>query len=98
MKDNLIKNERIALSNLTQRPDFVINKADEGSTIVILTRSDYIHRGMNHLADEATYEPLLEDTSGELKANINHQLHKHKWTTNRTNVQILPTPITVENL
>jgi len=56
--------------------DSVINKADKGSTIVILTRSDYIHRGMNHLADEATYEPLLEDISGELKTNINHQLHK----------------------
>ena len=56
--------------------DSVINKADKGSTIVILTRSDYIHRGMNHLADEATYEPLLEDISSELITNINHQLHK----------------------
>jgi len=76
VKDNLTKNERIVLSNLTQRTDIVINKADKGSTIVILTRSTYIHRGMNHLADEATYEPLLEDISGELKTNINHQLHK----------------------
>ena len=49
----------------------VINKADKSSTIVILTRSDYIHRGVNHLADEAIYEPLLEDISGELKSNIN---------------------------
>ena len=46
--------------------DIVINKADKVWTIVILTRSDYIHRGMNHLADEVTYEPLLEDISGEL--------------------------------
>jgi len=42
VKDNLTKNERIALSNLTQCTDIVINKADKGSTIVILTRSDYI--------------------------------------------------------
>ena len=41
VKDNLTKNERIVLSNLTQCTDIVINKAD------------YIHRGMNHLADEA---------------------------------------------
>jgi len=68
VKDNLTKNERIALSN---RTDIVINKADKSSTIVILTRSDYIHRGVNHLADEAIYEPLLEDISGELKSNIN---------------------------
>ena len=34
-KDNLTRNQRIALANFSKGTDIVINKADNGSTIVI---------------------------------------------------------------
>ena len=40
--DNLTKSERIALRNLTDRTDIVINKADKGSTIVVLNKEQYV--------------------------------------------------------
>ena len=38
IKDNLTRNQRIALANFSKRTDIVINKADKGSTIVVQDR------------------------------------------------------------
>ena len=43
-KDNLTRNQRIALANLSKRTDIVINKADKGSTIVV--QDIYIERAI----------------------------------------------------
>jgi len=37
-KDNLARNQRIALANFSKRTDIVINKADKVSTIVVQDR------------------------------------------------------------
>jgi len=37
-KDNLPRNQRIALANFSKGTDIVINKADKGSTIVVQDR------------------------------------------------------------
>ena len=73
--DNLTRNERRALVNLTARTDIVINKADKGSTIVILDRTQYISDGLKHLSDTTVYEPLREDITPELKNKILTKLH-----------------------
>lgn len=42
--DNLTRGERIALKNLMENDEIIINKADKGSTIVILNKSDYLEQ------------------------------------------------------
>ena len=42
------------MSNLA-KTDIVINKADKGSSIVIMNKSEYINRG--NLSNTSTYEP-----------------------------------------
>ena len=78
-QDNLTRNERLALNNLSKRTDIVINKADKGSTVVIINTADYIARGEAHLADKSIYEPLITDITGDLKKFITEKLTKlHK--------------------
>ena len=78
-QDNLTRNERIALNNLSKRTDIVIDKADKGSAVVIINTADYIARGEAHLADKSTYEPLITDITGDLKKFITEKLTKlHK--------------------
>ena len=48
--DNLTIGERKALSAVINRIYTVINKADKGSTIVVLERDQYIKDGLTHLA------------------------------------------------
>jgi hypothetical protein len=45
-RDNVTKAERQALKSLVENTQIVINKADKGSTIVVLNRSDYIEEGL----------------------------------------------------
>lgn len=66
-QDNLTRNERLALNNLSKRTDIVIDKADKGSAVVITNTADYIARGEAHLADKSTYEQLITDITGDLK-------------------------------
>ena len=80
------------MSNLAKRTDIVINKADKGSTIVIMNKSDYIDRGNKHLSDTSTYEPLQDDITNELKKQINLKLNKlHENGLLTTHVKILQT-------
>ena len=72
--DNLTRNERKALNELTTNPTIIINKADKGSTIVVQDRDEYIADAMTHLADKNTYTPLKENTTNILKEQINAKL------------------------
>ena len=69
-QDNLTRKERLALRELTQNPYIIINKADNGSTIVVEDRDEYITNAMSHLNDPNVYQPLTEDISPVLKQNI----------------------------
>lgn len=69
---NINVQERKALDNLRKRTDLVINKADKGSTIVVLSRDQYIADGVEHLSDTNTYRQLEHDTTQETKAIITH--------------------------
>ena len=74
--DNISKQERIAIKKLSENTDIVINKADKGSTIVVLDRHQYIHNGNKHLSDGNTYKPLPLDTTSVTKLQINRILTK----------------------
>ena len=89
------------MSNLAKRTDIVINKADKGSTIVIMNKSDYIDRGNKHLSDTSTYEPLQQDITNELKREINlklDKLHENGLYTHNKHAKILQTTQTNKNI
>lgn len=58
------------LKALEKRTEFVIKKADKGACIVIENRSDYIEKGLSHLADRRTYKPLEYDPTTHLSEQI----------------------------
>ena len=74
-RDNLTKQERIALKNLISNDQIIINKADKGSTVVVLNKSDYIKEGLQHLCDPTVYRKLNVDTTNPTKNEINKFLN-----------------------
>ena len=66
-RHNLTKQERIALRNLTNNNQIVINKADKGSTVVIQNKTDYIKEALKHLCDPKVYRKLNSDTTSLTK-------------------------------
>ena len=73
--DNFTRSERIALSNLMDRTDIVINKADKGSTVVVLDRQQYVEDDLKHLSDTTVYQPLTADITPSIKRSICTKLH-----------------------
>ena len=59
--DNLSREERQALRNLRSRQDIIIKPADKGSSVVIMSRDDYISEGVRQLSNQSTYQKLNED-------------------------------------
>ena len=47
----LSKEEFIALQNLSENKDFIIQKSDKGNSVVMVQRQDYLKK-MNILSDE----------------------------------------------
>jgi len=78
IKHNLSHNERIALKELTNNKNLVINKADKGSTIVVQDRSNNIADGLLHLSDTSTYTPLSGDPTTHLCKEIKSLLNDLK--------------------
>ena len=77
-KDNITKQERLAIKTLAENTAIVINKADKGSTIVVLGRQHYIAEGNKHLSDTNTYRPLTMDITSQTKDKINKILTQMK--------------------
>ena len=53
--DNISRAERQAIKNLSDNTNTVINKADKGSTIVVIDRQQYISDSEMYLNDVNTY-------------------------------------------
>jgi hypothetical protein len=68
---NLTKEEKEAILELKQNPKIVIKKADKGSSIVVLNRSDYIKEAERQLSDNRFYE----ETPVDLTEEHNHIEH-----------------------
>ena len=64
--DNLTRKERKALNELIHNPHLVINKADEGTTVVE-TRQQYIKNAKAHLSNPQVYNRLQQDPTHTLK-------------------------------
>ena len=61
--DNITKAERQAIAAIKNNANIVINKADKGSTIVVVNKSDYIEEGLKHLDAPTVYRKLTADAT-----------------------------------
>ena len=77
--DNTTRAERLALQQLKNNNQIVINKADKGSTIVIVNRNDYIEDGLKHLDDPTVYRKLKHDTTPTVYSKIINFLKTLRW-------------------
>ena len=58
--DDMSSTERKALLLLRSRSDIVIKPVDNGSTIVVMSRQDYLDKVMSHLQNEKFYMKVDE--------------------------------------
>ena len=79
--DNLMKEERQALSSLRAKTDIVIKKADKGSATVVMSREDYIFKFMCPLDDREHYRKLNEDPTiiflQEIETYLSEMVSRH---------------------
>ena len=61
VEKNLSEAESIALKNLIERKDLVIQKADKGNTVVITDRTKYLEGIKSLLSDSSKFMPLPID-------------------------------------
>ena len=73
---NLKNVEYKALQSLSDNNEIVIKKADKGSNIVIMNKSDYINEGLNQLSNEKFYKKLKTNPTSSYRERI-HLILKH---------------------
>ena len=54
-RDYLLPSERLALKNLRRRQDIVIKPADKGSSVVVLSKEDYIMKAEQQVSNTDYY-------------------------------------------
>ena len=70
LKDNLTRDERIALKSLQTRRDIVIKPADKGSAVVVMSLEDYRKEANRQLSDNQHYQQLEADPTEDFAAEI----------------------------
>ena len=69
-KSNLTSSQETALRNLSLNENIIIKKADKGSNVVILNKSDYIQECQRQLNDMKFYLKLDEDLTPKFKKKV----------------------------
>ncbi|CAH2296159.1 Hypothetical predicted protein, partial [Pelobates cultripes] len=69
-RDNLSKEEHVALKDLMQDPTIIVRPADKGGAVVIQTYADYRNEIMRQLNDESTYRRLTFDPVSKFQKRI----------------------------
>ena len=77
--DNITRAERVAIKSLRNNKNIVINKADKGSTIVVVAKKDYIEDGLKHLDDPTVYRKLKTDMIPRVYSKITSFLNTLRW-------------------
>ena len=70
--DNFSSAERTALKNLRQQNDIkcIIKPADKGSTVVVLSRQDYIHEANRPLNNTTYYQQLTAEPTPQHTSEV----------------------------
>lgn len=75
-RQNMTKEEKTALEELSNNHDIVIKPADKGGAIVVLNKSDYIMEAIRQLSDTTFYKPLATDPTDNFRSILIDQLTK----------------------
>ena len=70
-RQHLPRDEQEALKSLKGNSDIIIAPADKGCSVVVLDKSTYQHKTMEHLNDTNTYNKIDDDPSSQLRTKIN---------------------------
>ena len=69
-KDNLPLEERKALRLLRQHTDIIIKPTDKGSTIVVISKDDYMKEAHRQLSIQSYYQKLIVDPTSQYTLEI----------------------------
>ncbi len=69
---NLTKEEKSAIRQLSSNHDIVIKPADKGSGIVIMNTPDYLAEGHRQLSDPKYYMKVQEDQTGYFNSEVGY--------------------------
>ncbi len=70
-KQNVTKNERLALKALMENNNIIIRPADKGSAVVILDREAYLKEGFKQLSNANFYKYLDHNPTSRFEQQIN---------------------------
>ena len=76
--NNLTKNERTSMKELSEREDIIITKADKGSAVVIVDVKDYIKEPERQLNNSENYRKLQEDPTATNMKLVNDTIERFK--------------------
>ena len=68
---NLTKNERLALNNLSNNKNMIIQRSDKGNSIVLLDKDKYLEGMSKILSNNAKFEMLQFDHDKEFNYILN---------------------------
>lgn len=69
-KSNVNKQEYLALKTLHSNPDIVMLKADKGEASIIMNKSDYIEKMLDHLNNNGCYRKLNKNPLNNISKNV----------------------------
>ena len=72
-QQNLSKEELAALTNLSKNKDIVIQKSDQGNSVVIVDKDTYITRMENVLSDQRKFEKVTLKNDAFLNVVVNQE-------------------------
>ena len=76
--NNLTKNERTSMKELSDREDIIITKADKGGAVVIVDVKDYIKEAERQLNNTDNYRKLQEDPTATNTKLVNDMIERFK--------------------
>ncbi|XP_070548155.1 uncharacterized protein [Ptychodera flava] len=91
--DNISKDERIALQQLTNREDLTIKAADKGGGIVVMDTSWYIDKCKDHLQNQSFYKELDHDPTDLYICELENKVRKwekNKWISRDIASKLIP--------
>ena len=76
--NNLTKNERTSMKELSEREDIIITKSDKDNAVVIVYIKDYIKEAERQLSNTENYRKLQEDPTATNMKLVNDAIERFK--------------------
>ena len=77
-QQNITVDGKLAIKNLQDNQDIIINSADKGGKIVIMNRNEYIEECKKQLSDSTFYQQTDQSNLQKQKTKIRKEILKFK--------------------